>query len=411
MGTRPRNPLVPGEDVERMYLRAAEAFRPSAPITTRALFAGRADEIRKVIDAVAHAGQHAAIYGDRGVGKTSLAYVLQPTLIALGSHHLFTKVNCDSADDFTSVWKKAAQELVPASTFGLSIDVQAKLPEIKNVAQALGEQDALRPDFIRRQLQRLPSTVLIFDEFDRVALDPTIIFADLIKMLSDYVVNTTIVIVGVADKVDELILNHRSVERALVQVRMPRMSKDELMEALELASASIGVTFDPRVAGRIVRLSQGLPHYVHSLGLHSVRAAVNEGRLNIQPRDLEDAYVAATQNASLTLHEEYERAVSSSRKDALYRHVLLACALTDKNDVWFRAADVRKPLKAIAGRFIDIPQFAAHLNGFCSPERGPVLLKEGGERNYKSRFVDPLLEPYVVLNGLADGMIASSTLV
>jgi Cdc6-like AAA superfamily ATPase len=395
-----------GRADERHLLRAGEAFRPSAPITSQALFAGRTQEINKVVDAVSNAGQHAAIYGDRGVGKTSLAHVLEPKLASLGSRHLFSKVNCDSADDFTSIWKKAAAEMVPTATFGLSLEMKAALPEIKAAAAAFLEQEALRPDFIRRQLSRLPPSVFVFDEFDRVYADGSVIFADLIKMLSDYVVNSTIVIVGVASTVSDLIISHASTERSVVQVPMPRMTKEELRQALQLASASIGSHFDDDVVSQIVTLAQGLPHYVHALGLYSVRAAIRDGRLDVTQPDLEVAYADATQNASQSLRQEYEHATSSSKKNALFRHVLLACALASKDDVWFRAADVRRSLESI-GKPIDIPQFAAHLKSFCADERGPVLEQTGKKKNYRYRFKNPLLEPYVVLQGLATGMIPS----
>jgi hypothetical protein len=49
-----------------------------------------------------------------------------------------------------------------------------------------------------------------------------------LKAPSDDGVNVTIVIVGVADDVNELIANHPSVQRCLAQVRMPRMMTNEL---------------------------------------------------------------------------------------------------------------------------------------------------------------------------------------
>ncbi len=396
--------LIGTPDVERLLLRAANAFRPSAPITSKGLFAGRSQEIRTVINGVLEPGRHVVVYGDRGVGKTSLAYVLKPTLTGLGSDRPFARINCDSADDFTSVWRKAIEELAPDGRLpSLKIDqadAEAAIARLQDV-------QAIRPDTIRRLLERLPDVLFVFDEFDRLSLDTAAIFADLIKMLSDYVVPSTVVIVGVGGTVEELVINHASIERALVQVRMPRMDEAELTEILELASASIGVAFSERVRDQIVRLSQGLPHYVHLLGLHSVRAAIQKGRLAVIEDDLRVAYREATENASHTLRAEYDLATGSARRDALFEYVLLACALAEKDEVWFRAAQVRKPLQEITNRPIpiDIPQFASHLRSFCSEERGSALVIEGRPKNFRYKFRNPLLEPYVIVRGLAEGLV------
>lgn len=60
------------------------AFRPSAPIDRCSLFAGRSKESDSIINAVFQAGQHAILYGERGVGKTSLAKVLAELLSKAG---------------------------------------------------------------------------------------------------------------------------------------------------------------------------------------------------------------------------------------------------------------------------------------------------------------------------------------
>lgn len=53
------------------------AFSPSAPIASKALFAGRHEQMSELINIAYESGQHAVIYGERGVGKTSLARVMK----------------------------------------------------------------------------------------------------------------------------------------------------------------------------------------------------------------------------------------------------------------------------------------------------------------------------------------------
>ena len=50
-------------------------FTPGAPIDEYALFAGRQPQIQKISDTVVSKGRHAVLFGERGVGKTSLASI------------------------------------------------------------------------------------------------------------------------------------------------------------------------------------------------------------------------------------------------------------------------------------------------------------------------------------------------
>ena len=77
-------------------------------------------------------------------------------------------------------------------------------------------------------------SIVIIDELDRITDAGTKAkLADTIKTLSDNSTKTTLVLVGVADSIDDLILEHRSIDRALVQIQMQRMSKLELMEIVD----------------------------------------------------------------------------------------------------------------------------------------------------------------------------------
>src|SRR5580700_10179297 len=77
-------------------------------------------------------------------------------------------------------------------------------------------------------------TIIIIDEFDRIEdSDVRVKMADTIKTLSDNAIRTNLILVGVADSVDDLIGDHPSIERAIKQVPMPRMSKAELPEIVD----------------------------------------------------------------------------------------------------------------------------------------------------------------------------------
>jgi Cdc6-like AAA superfamily ATPase len=388
--------------LDRMRL-VAEAFRPAAPIDRRGLFSGRSDEIAELYSVIAQPGQHAVIYGERGVGKTSLASVV--TEMLRGSGVLVAQATCDSSDDFSSVWRKALSEIaVTRSTHSVGFGSTAS--ETSTPATAFLGSGAVTPHAVQRALGTIGqqgSIAVLFDEFDRLggsAGKDRALFADTIKTLSDRVAPATVVIVGVADDVGELIREHRSVERALVQIRMPRMSREELAEIATRGVESARMTIAKTSVARITVLSQGLPHYTHLLTQLAAQAALAERRADITARDVDAAVARAIDRAQQSVTEAYYRATAGDGDDR--RRVLLACALAQEDDFgFFSADDLGEPLGRLGtegGESLEQDLFALARTEAVLQRR-----QEAGADRY--RFVNPLLQPYVVMRGLSEGLL------
>lgn len=384
----------------------AQVFSPGAPIDKYSLFAGRTEQVTDVLNSVNQRGQHVALFGERGVGKTSLANIITEVVHLFGTDPMSAvAVNCTGDETFASLARKIFRELRPVvrvggvAGFGQAEDkyVQADFP--------LPDQPS--PEDVRYALEALDvPTIIILDEFDRIG-DPSVttMVADTIKTLSDHSSKATLMIVGVADSVDELIKGHHSVERSLVQVRMPRMSPGELEEIIEKGLQVVNMKIHPDAESEIVSLSQGLPHYTHLLSLHAAQSAARGARAIITEQDVAVAVEKAVEKAQQSIVSAYHAATSSPRADSLFEDVLLACAMADTDELgYFAAADVRDPLSKIKGKRYEIPAYSRHLNDFSS-DRGPVLQKTGSRRRYRFRFVSPLMQPYVLMRGRAEGKI------
>ncbi|MBW4620624.1 MAG: ATP-binding protein [Cyanosarcina radialis HA8281-LM2] len=383
------------EQLQR-YLKAAQVFTPSAPIDSQELFAGRLEQISQVINAVAQKGQHVILYGERGVGKTSLANVISQIMQSFSEQEVRSAiVNCDGIDDFTSLWQKIFREF----------------DSLREYANAPPEE--INPESIRYILQRnLGKTIIVIDELDRIGGSPvtTELLADTIKTLSDHLVDTTLILVGVADSVNELIAEHRSIERSLVQVQMPRMSAIESYELLDKRLNLVKMTIEDLVREYIAFLSQGLPSYTHLLALYASQRAIIRNSDSIEISDLNIAIQMAVEKAYQSIITAYHQATSSSR-ETIYAQVLLACALARKDNLGFFAPpDVVRPMYLIMKKKYRTTGFARHLNDFCEEKRGSVLCKRGSERNYRFRFINPMMQPYVIMHGLARGLISQEDL-
>lgn len=406
-------------------LGAATEFQPQAPIDNARLFAGRGKQITAAVDAVAQIGLHIVIFGETGVGKTSLASVISPNLEvmdcvegSLQRKRFVVKVNTQKHDKFGDVWKRAFREIFfvveNKELMGFhSVTHSAQL----DILTALNVDDLPANDDVRRALGVLPRSVFIFDEFDRGSEELRTQFTDLIKTLSDTRVDSTLVLVGVADTVNHLIRDHRSISRAAVQIPLPRMSERELAEILENGANALRVHMDPRASAMIVALSQGLPHYTHLLGLHAVRAAAERRSDLIEIADVYAAFEPAIARAVQSIQHSYLRAVHSARRDALHEHVILACAFASASASardalgYFHAADVVAPLGIILNRKnVSIATFQNHLNEFCKEERSAILEKDGVPRAFKYRFHDPIMLPYILMTALAKNAITPAQL-
>src|SRR3546814_14382800 len=60
----------------QMRLSFRSIFTPSQPVVERERFAGRVEALRMLIAGLEDQRLHAVIYGDRGIGKTSLLQIL-----------------------------------------------------------------------------------------------------------------------------------------------------------------------------------------------------------------------------------------------------------------------------------------------------------------------------------------------
>ena len=394
----------------KLTVEISQSFTPSAPIDRLSLFAGRTQQVTKLINTVSQRGQHAVLFGERGVGKTSLATVLKDIL---GQEHMdfaVASTNCEAASTFASIFENLFSDLpleYREQGMGFGQVTHKTLSSMRDVLPVNPKPEDIRKLFAKTVVP----TILIIDEIDRIEKGATTVaLADTIKTLSDHASQVTLILVGVADSVDGLIKQHASVERALAQIPMPRMSEDELLEIIDKGLKKVGMTADSSCADRIAKLSHGLPHYTHSLALHAAQAAVARGSRRIDKPDIPKAIETSITDAQQSIVSAYNLAIASPREN-LFREVLLACALAPTDELgYFTTPSVREPMSKIMGRSYEIPAFARHLNDFCTKDRGQILQRAGAARRYKFRFKNPLMEPYVVMKGISQKLIVPPVL-
>ena len=388
--------------------RLNKAFTPNRPIDLPEFLAGRRNLLYRAYDAARTAGLHIVLFGERGTGKTSVARVLAYNLQEPDREDGYRAilVSCNSSDDYSTIWKKASQEiLLKQRQLGFLQHNAAVVTGRLSLDEPIND-----PNDARLFVQSLPNpSVIIVDEFDRVPLhnDTRPLMADTIKLFSDNNVQSTIMIVGVAESITELIAEHESVSRNIAQIRVEPMTVPELSEIIQRGFDYAKLAYENQLDHNIAELSQGYPHYTHLLGLWSGRRAIESNRDKVSRIDLDNAIPDALSNTIGSVQQEYEQAITSAKPNALYRDVLLACALAEKDSLGrFSLVDVKAPLRRVTGRDYDSGAYQGHLAKFCEPQRGPVLKRTGRIKNYRWQFVNPQLITYVRLQGVKDGRLS-----
>ncbi|HXZ67324.1 MAG TPA: hypothetical protein VEH07_01920, partial [Alphaproteobacteria bacterium] len=77
---------------------------------------------------------------------------------------------------------------------------------------------------------------------------------------------------------------------------------------------------------------------------------------------------------------------------------------------FFSPNAVVTPLTAILKKHVSIANFQNHLKEFISADRGTMLIRRGKERAYRFRFSDPMMQPYIIMKGIEDGLIRATAL-
>lgn len=383
------------EILEKIH-HAGNVFTSGAPISQKDMFAGRKSQLERVLTAITSPGRHPIIYGQRGVGKTSLANILGVYLRNVE----VAKTQCDGSDTFSTIWHRTLQTTsvnFRQQAFGFSR--QEPLEKINLVSYLGLSQKDMTPALVGEALRKVQTrTMFIFDEYDKLS-DRTCksYMADLIKIVSDNFPNVTILLVGVAASIAELVGAHPSVERNLVQIELPKMNEDEIKDICRPRFQKLGITVPDVILDAIVELADGFPHYAHLLGLSSATACFRNGITTLDSAVFQIGCNLAIEDAIEKYRDAYSRATATVKRSR-YPKILCACsyAKCDERGV-FRATDVVDAMRTVFNESMTVPSVVPGLGEFCSPKRGEVLTKVQVGKRSQYRFSDPMMRPFLRL--------------
>jgi hypothetical protein len=186
---------------------------------------------------------------------------------------------------------------------------------------------------------------------------------------------------------------------------MPRMGASETTAIVRRGLTELNMDADPTVFDFINRAAQGFPQYAHLLGKAFAKAAIARGSYLIGPGDLPAALEDAVSGVEHSVRAEYNAAVFSPTSKAIYKQVILACAMAAMDsENYFTPKDLAASLSFFLHRQVRSDTYNKHLVEF-SETRGPVLERTGQSNRWRYRFRDPALPPYIVLLAAMEGLV------
>lgn len=379
-----------GLDDEVLILESGvrEIFTPHTPVDEISHFFGREDEASRLVSVINSPGQHILVYGDRGVGKTSLAKTTCNMLLhKIQRGHLFEK-RCDSSDTFSTLFLEPLSEvgidlslkeqtLTQNSGGGAKVNIGIAKADLSSKHETkLTSVSTINPDspsWVAKQLRTLKGICLI-DEADAIVCEvEKKKIAELVKLLSDYNSPFKLVIVGIAETGEELTAGHPSVERCLKEVQLSRMSDDDLKKIILNGFKKVNLVVDDEVVTKIVDISAGFPHFTHLICLKSAERALVTKNRHITKQVLTIGLEESVKDSEGALKRMYESTLRILNTPQEYKLLLLAAAYCKVPE--FRSGELRDELNSRFGVEVDSKALSRRLTNLTKGESTTILSK------------------------------------
>lgn len=390
----------------------------SHPVQTIQKLKGRENNLAEIEKALYAPGRHVFIYGDRGVGKSSLAATAafqyqsadaEPIFVSGSVNDTFNTIianivyqalgrprtlNVKTTKNVAFEWRGFKLGSGSEVTW---TDIAAQIKSVSDAAELLREVGAIHSN----------KPVIVLDEFDTVKeAEERGKFASLLKQLGDKNVPLKFIFTGIGKSLDDLLGAHQSAHRQLLTHELPKLGWDGRQDIVRDAAAEFELALDPNVVWRIAAVSDGYPYYVHLITEHMLWAAFTDPDpvTEVSWPHFHEGLNAAIHSINAELRRPYESAVL--HRSSEYEEIVWSTA---DDETLFRSLSEmfvsykiilrkrNKPLEMERDRF----------NGFIrklKQETYGALLQQESSRPGWYSYREKMLRGYVRMQAEANGV-------
>ena len=396
--------MIEGFDRRQFGKRLNEVVSPSRPIFSIENLLGRSRELDRIEKALMAPGRNVFIFGERGVGKSSLAATAANQWQSSDSGYIDISCSPDStvssiiesiASQATSkAWLNSDRKTVQTSIGfkWLSVSVKHERLPLSIAGSVRNLSDAIE---VLREVSLLhsDSPIVVVDEVDRMENDEEIDkLADLLKQIGDKQVPIKFIFTGVGTALNEILGSHHSDIRQLETIELPRLSWDARWDIAISALAQFNVSIDRDIYIRLAAVSDGYPYYVHLI-VEKLLWILYEREDMVSRVEWSDYYAAldeAILSISAELARPYEAATNQRTQD--YEEVLWSTSVDEWQGAYL--SSMFESYKKIMAQChektaLKYDQYSARIRNLLKPTHGPILVKgnKAGYYHYKEKML------------------------
>jgi Cdc6-like AAA superfamily ATPase len=330
---------VTDNDLKRVL---AENLTPSDTIKTPERLFGREKYLTTIDRALSSPGRQIFIYGDRGVGKTSLA--LTAAYIHSASDSPPIHVMCGKTSGFAEVIQAIGNATIPVekridkqtSGGGFNFNLPGGAGGI-GVTRGTKSTSITAPQSLNEALdvvryiaaKRSGKTIIVIDEMERIETQAERDkFAEFIKNIPEIDADVRFIFCDIAHDLTELLQSHPSAGRILETIPLDRLKPSDLWQILNAVANRLSVEIQFETLIRIGQVSDGFPHYVHLIGeslfwsmFDDPSPVTRSGAAHFKA-----GIEGALRRTEASLRAQYDKATQKYRNTSDYQEALWALA-------------------------------------------------------------------------------------
>lgn len=406
-----------------------DVFTPGQiPIRPTNVYASRGEAEQLFRKSIAR-GMIPVIYGEYGVGKTSMA-----RHVAREAEAQNRLVNIESVADKTlqdvfsrcleklgyAVTTKRVEGSANANTHEQSGQAEASAGWIKAIVASRRSQTATATQQTEEQFVVTTPTdskiieicdqagvVLLLDELHRANAEFNADLSKFLKSFGNASCRTfRIVLLGTSSDASRLVASDPGIDRLLQEVHLKAMTPSESEYVITKGMTDLAISVSLEVNNRLVRTCVGSPSILQYLALETAEAAFKRDPRSAQMEDVESALLAFVETKEARLNKSYVAAIESVGEVRYRKRVLRAMA--ECEDEYVTMEMIRTRVSAVLGRDIASTALSGPLRSLKEEQFGSVLSDverpDGAGRltNYTT-FRDPALKAFIRLQVLREG--------
>lgn len=401
-------------------LTPEEVFTPRT-IVTRDMFERRNEPDMdgnpgvqdRLVDALRDRGGQVLIYGDTGVGKSSLIkYAAEDEELNM------VTVECTEETDYAGIIDSVVQQLLDVreikytenTSYGAEASAEVSIPwfsrvsgKIKGTKGKSSDYEVIQKpalDVAMELMSKTGASLLVLDNFQNIFSESTRkLVSQLLERLSDRASRNLVgseikcVVIGIADDATSVLGTSRSYLRRTAQIGVPRMPDEEIRALLTRGFKLLNINVPNEIMDDFVFYSDGFPYFAHIIGLNVSRLALRSNIDRVGENELQSALTEAARSVSASYKNRIDLALENGGK-VRPRTQIINFLAKDSKRIW-SGNEVQQLWDDNVGPRDDFSSIHVALGQLTTEKHGQILKRTGKKKSYRYQFTDPHIRPFI----------------